>query len=110
MSEEYRQIYDPMANAISTTMIQRVSDGAFIPIDPDNTDYQAFMKWQMEGGMIGPPLSAPSPPIAEVPEPDIREVNAQVQDIDERLKALETQVSNVEQVVTAQIEVARRGS
>jgi hypothetical protein len=25
-------------------MIQRLSDNAFIPINPDNTDYQAFKK------------------------------------------------------------------
>lgn len=28
------------------------SDGAFIPFDPDNTDYQAFLKYQAEGGKV----------------------------------------------------------
>ena len=27
----------------------RTSDGAFIPFDPDNTDYQAYLKWVAEG-------------------------------------------------------------
>ena len=32
--------------------VQRLSDGAFIPFDPDNTDYQAFLKYQAEGGKV----------------------------------------------------------
>ena len=27
----------------------RLSDNAFIPFDPDNTDYQAYLKWVEEG-------------------------------------------------------------
>ena len=27
----------------------RVSDNAFIPFDPANTDYQAYLKWLEEG-------------------------------------------------------------
>ena len=29
--------------------IFRLSDGATIPLDPDNTDYQAFLLWKAEG-------------------------------------------------------------
>jgi hypothetical protein len=29
----------------------RLEDGAFIPFDPDNTDYQAYLKWVSEGGV-----------------------------------------------------------
>ncbi len=29
-----------------------MSDGAFIPFDPANTDYQAFLKYQAEGGIV----------------------------------------------------------
>ena len=27
----------------------RTEDGATIPFDPDNTDYQAYLKWLAEG-------------------------------------------------------------
>ena len=29
--------------------IYRLSDNAFIPFDPANTDYQAYLKWVAEG-------------------------------------------------------------
>lgn len=32
--------------------IHRLSDDAGIPIDPANTDYQAFLKYQAEGGKV----------------------------------------------------------
>ena len=34
--------------------IFRLSDNAFIPFDPDNTDYQAYLKWLDEGGIPEP--------------------------------------------------------
>ena len=29
--------------------ILRIADNAFIPFDPANTDYQAYLKWVAEG-------------------------------------------------------------
>jgi hypothetical protein len=29
--------------------ILRITDMSFIPFDPDNTDYQAYLKWVSEG-------------------------------------------------------------
>ena len=38
-------------------MIQRLSDNAYIPFDPANTDYQAYLKWVADGNT---PLPAES--------------------------------------------------
>jgi len=32
------------------TCVKRVEDGAFIPKDPSNSDYQAYLKFLAEGG------------------------------------------------------------
>jgi hypothetical protein len=32
-----------------TNTVQRLSDSACIPFDPDNTDYQEYLKWVAEG-------------------------------------------------------------
>ena len=46
----YKQCKDSFGNIANC--IQRLSDGAFIPFDPANTDYQAFLKYQAEGGKV----------------------------------------------------------
>jgi hypothetical protein len=40
----------------------RITDGACIPYDPANTDYQAYLKWLEEGGV---PLPADTPEPAD---------------------------------------------
>lgn len=38
----------------SMPVVQRLSDDAFIPFDPANTDYQAYLKYIEQGGLVLP--------------------------------------------------------
>jgi len=49
----YKQIKEPKTNEIAN-VVCRVSDGACIPFDPDNTDYQAYLRWLEAGNTPEP--------------------------------------------------------
>ena len=43
----YKLFKDPLSS--KEIAVIRTSDNAFIPFDPDNTDYQQYLKW-LEAG------------------------------------------------------------
>ena len=48
----YKLINNPMTN--QTCVVQRLYDGAQIPFDPNNTDYQRYLEWLSEGNTPEP--------------------------------------------------------
>ena len=44
----YKKMNDPITNQEAKT-IQRIADGAVIPFDNANTDYQEYLEWLSEG-------------------------------------------------------------
>lgn len=46
-----------------TTTIIRLADGAFIPADPGNTDWQAYQQWLAAGNTPDPADPPPAPDI-----------------------------------------------
>ena len=47
----YKLVKDLRGNISS---VKRLSDNAFIPFDPANTDYQEYLKWLDEGNTPEP--------------------------------------------------------
>tara|TARA_Y100000401_G_C8126209_1_gene127782 strand:+ start:279 stop:440 length:162 start_codon:yes stop_codon:yes gene_type:complete len=44
----YKKVKDVKGN-VYTDQIKRISDSAWIPFDPANTDYQEYLEWVAEG-------------------------------------------------------------
>jgi hypothetical protein len=70
IDQGYTQVWDWMNNRINPGVIQRDSDGAFIPNDPANRDWQQYQAWLAAGNYPNPPRNMPrlnlTPPICSV--------------------------------------------
>ena len=80
----YTQVWDSTRNQIHDGIIQRDEDGAFIPADPDNIDYQEYLAWYEEGNE---PKSATPP---ETTLPETVPVEDRVDDLEARVDQIET--------------------
>ena len=43
-----------MYQTINENMVKRLADNAFIPFDPANSDYAAYLEWLAEGNTPEP--------------------------------------------------------
>jgi hypothetical protein len=50
--ENYQQVL--FSGEVNNGVIKRMSDNRYIPFDPDNTDYQAYLAWLAEGNTPEP--------------------------------------------------------
>jgi hypothetical protein len=48
------KLFPTLYNGLSAESVFRIKDGASIPFDPANTDYQAYLKWLAEGNTPEP--------------------------------------------------------
>lgn len=53
----------PMYQLTQGDTILRTADNAFIPQDPANTDYQAYLAWLDAGNTPEPAPEPPAPPV-----------------------------------------------
>jgi hypothetical protein len=49
MEYNYKQVKSLSTGQVDASVIIRLPDNAWIPSDPANTDYQAYLKWVAEG-------------------------------------------------------------
>jgi hypothetical protein len=79
----YTLVWDHTRGQVSDQTIVRDEDGAFIPSDPDNMDFQEYLAWLDEGNEPAPP----TPPATTLP------VTVPVED---RVAELEARVDTLE--------------
>ena len=57
--------------------VLRASDGAFIPDDPANRDFQEYLTWLSQGNKPDPYAAPPAPP----PEPTMADLIRQLNEL-----------------------------
>lgn len=65
--------------------ILRLSDNAFIPLDPANTDYAAYLAWVEPGNMPDPAPLPPAPPAPLTTEQKLKAAGLTVAELKELL-------------------------
>ena len=73
-----------MYQLTTSTSIKRLSDGAFIPPDPANTDYAAYLAW-VEAGNMPEPAPIPEPPVELTPAEKLAQSGLTVAELKELL-------------------------
>jgi hypothetical protein len=68
----------------TSTTILRLADNAFIPPDPANTDYAAYLAW-VEAGNTPEPAPIPEPPVELTPAEKLAASGLTVDEIKEIL-------------------------
>ncbi len=61
----YTQIVDLTTGAVRLNMIHRDADGANVPADPGNLDWQAYQAW-VAAGNTPTPAAAPAPSVPQL--------------------------------------------
>jgi hypothetical protein len=64
----------------TSTSIIRLSDGAFIPPDPGNTDYREYLDW-LAAGNTPEPAPAPPAPVELTPEQKLAAAGLTVEEL-----------------------------
>ena len=50
----YKKVINTLTGLVFENQIMRVSDNAYIPFDPRNSDYQQYLVWISEGNVPEP--------------------------------------------------------
>ena len=64
----------------TSTTILRLTDNAFIPPDPANTDYAAYLAW-LEAGNTPDPAPTPEPPVPLTPAEKLAQSGLTVEEL-----------------------------
>ena len=80
--------------------VKRVTDNAFIPMSPDNTDYQEYLEWLSEGNTPEPADIPPAPTYQELRRAEYPPIGDQLDALWQKGEAEATMLATVMAVKT----------